>query len=221
MNQKTGNEPRVGFLLGDRKSQAEISELPSRVGGQSRHLTRWCLVMARAMVVGTGKWPLPAAALRPLKWKAAVAWGLGVAWCRVIAIGLGYNKTICNTNNIKRKRKKKIGITNIKGREGLMDWWEKMLFPVRRVWIAVAARVKARKNGGGLLKLHDDIQTCGYEDVRVMWEMLTRSESELSSAHRKRKPRPRSRTRPRPFWRVLVWSPHPHPPPPPPQSSPN
>ena len=29
----------------------------------------------------------------------------------------------------------------------MMDWWHKMVFPVRRVWIAVSARVKARKNG--------------------------------------------------------------------------
>lgn len=32
-----------------------------------------------------------------------------------------------------------------------MDWWHKMIFPVRRVWISVSARVKARKNGAFLL----------------------------------------------------------------------
>ncbi|KAL3512017.1 hypothetical protein ACH5RR_024734 [Cinchona calisaya] len=60
-----------------------------------------------------------------------------------------------------------------------------MVFPVRRVWFAVSARVKVRKNGAGLLKLRDDIQTCGYEDVQVMWEMLRRTESELMSRHTK------------------------------------
>ncbi|XWS19973.1 hypothetical protein CRYUN_Cryun31cG0061800 [Craigia yunnanensis] len=80
-----------------------------------------------------------------------------------------------------------------------MDWCHKMIFPVRRVWIAVSARVKARKNGEGLLKLHDDVQTCGYQDVQVMWEMLRRSETELIAANNpKRKQRP--------FWRVFVWS---------------
>ncbi|GJV34089.1 hypothetical protein Tco_1394489, partial [Tanacetum coccineum] len=39
---------------------------------------------------------------------------------------------------------------------------------------------------GGLLKLHDDIQTCGYEDVQVMWEMLHRTESELTSNSRRK-----------------------------------
>ncbi|KAG8494622.1 hypothetical protein CXB51_012040 [Gossypium anomalum] len=82
-----------------------------------------------------------------------------------------------------------------------MDWWHKMIFPVRRLWFVVSSRVKARKNGAGLLKLHDDVQTCGYEDVQVMWEMLRRSESELMAANNnpKRKHRPA-------FWRVFVWS---------------
>ncbi|KAI3737488.1 hypothetical protein L2E82_27492 [Cichorium intybus] len=79
-----------------------------------------------------------------------------------------------------------------------MNWLQKMVFPVRRVWLAVAARVKSRNNGGGLLKLHDDIQTCGYEDVQVMWEMLHRTESELTSnTRRKRKPRS--------FWKIFIW----------------
>ncbi|XP_022723582.1 uncharacterized protein LOC111280444 [Durio zibethinus] len=82
-----------------------------------------------------------------------------------------------------------------------MDLWHKMIFPVRRVWFAVSSRVKARKNGEGLLKLHDDVQTCGYQDVQVMWEMLRRSESELIAANNpKRKQRP--------FWKGFVWSNH-------------
>ncbi|KAL6996784.1 hypothetical protein U1Q18_006912 [Sarracenia purpurea var. burkii] len=79
-----------------------------------------------------------------------------------------------------------------------MDLWHKMIFPVRRVWVAVASRVKSRKNGGGLLKLRDDIQTCGYEDVQVMWEMLKRSDSAKHPQKRKH----------RPFRRVFVWSNH-------------
>ncbi|KAL3609309.1 hypothetical protein D5086_000329 [Populus alba] len=55
-------------------------------------------------------------------------------------------------------------------------------------------------SGANLLKLHNDVQTCGYEDVQVMWEILRRSESELMASHPKRKQRP--------FWRVFVWSNH-------------
>ncbi|KAG6593352.1 hypothetical protein SDJN02_12195 [Cucurbita argyrosperma subsp. argyrosperma] len=81
-----------------------------------------------------------------------------------------------------------------------MELWHKMVFPVRRVWLAVSARVRARKNGGGLLKkLHDDVETCGYEDVKVMWEMLRRSESELLGQPKRKQ---------RLFWRVSVWSNH-------------
>lgn len=57
--------------------------------------------------------------------------------------------------------------------------------------------------GAGLLKLHDDVQTCGYQDVQVMWEMLQRSESELLGHHHDHPKRKQ-----RPFWRVFVWSNH-------------
>jgi len=47
---------------------------------------------------------------------------------------------------------------------------------------------------GALVKLHDDIQTCAYEDVQVMWEMLQRSETERLA----REPSPKGA-------RALVW----------------
>ncbi|KAK4772329.1 hypothetical protein SAY86_014104 [Trapa natans] len=101
-----------------------------------------------------------------------------------------------------------------------MDLWHKMVFPVRRLWFVVSTRVKSHREkdshfyekmkfacprgarpssgGAGLLKLHKDVQTCGYEDVQVMWEMLRRSETERTSPrHEKRKLRP--------FWRVFIW----------------
>lgn len=40
-----------------------------------------------------------------------------------------------------RRRKVKIKV---------MEWWHKIVFPVRRAWFAVSARVKARKNGTDL-----------------------------------------------------------------------
>ncbi|KAJ6944332.1 hypothetical protein NC652_009664 [Populus alba x Populus x berolinensis] len=95
----------------------------------------------------------------------------------------------------RRKAKKKTKVE-----DKLVDMLHKMIFPVRRVWLAVSARLRARKNGAGLLELHNDVQTCGYEDVQVMWEILRRSESELMASLPKRKQRP--------FWRVFVWSNH-------------
>ncbi|XP_020103499.1 uncharacterized protein LOC109720655 [Ananas comosus] len=71
------------------------------------------------------------------------------------------------------------------------SWQKKVVFPVKRAWVAVAGRVRSRKDGSGILKLHNDVQTCGYEDVQVMWEML-RSGLEPSRISRQRR---------WPFWR--------------------
>ncbi|CAL9046454.1 uncharacterized protein LOC135606712 [Musa acuminata AAA Group] len=81
-------------------------------------------------------------------------------------------------------------------REGEMAWWnKKVVFPVKRALVAVAARVKARKHGDGISKLHDDVQTCGYQDVQVMWEMLRRSETELPKQRKRRFWRPSASSR--------------------------
>lgn len=68
-----------------------------------------------------------------------------------------------------------------------MAWWrKKVVLSARRAWAAVSGRLRARKPGsGGILKLHEDVQTCGYKDVQVMFEMLT---SELEASHAARKP---------------------------------
>ncbi|KAF2309651.1 hypothetical protein GH714_004459 [Hevea brasiliensis] len=50
----------------------------------------------------------------------------------------------------------------------------------------------------GLLKLHHDVRACEYEDVRVMWEMLKRNETEnakLSGRNKKRS-----------FWDCFSWA---------------
>ncbi|XP_040379354.1 uncharacterized protein LOC107304034 [Oryza brachyantha] len=71
-----------------------------------------------------------------------------------------------------------------------MAWWRaKVVFPARRAWAAVSTRVRARKtdSGGSILKLHEDVQTCGYKDVQVMFEIL-KSELEESRTPKQRKP---------------------------------
>ncbi|KAF0892337.1 hypothetical protein E2562_014880 [Oryza meyeriana var. granulata] len=81
-----------------------------------------------------------------------------------------------------------------------MAWWrEKVVFPARQAWAAVSTRVRARKtgSGGSILKLHEDVQTCGYKDVQVMFEIL-KSELEESRTPKQRKP---------PAWRPpSAWS---------------
>lgn len=51
-------------------------------------------------------------------------------------------------------------------------------------------------SGGGIIKLQNDVQMCGYQDVQVMWEMVRISEMELSNKPKKRK---------RLLWRLLAW----------------
>ncbi|PSS19714.1 Ran-binding protein like [Actinidia chinensis var. chinensis] len=60
-----------------------------------------------------------------------------------------------------------------------MEWWHKMTGPLRRFWIVVAKPLRIRKTG--LVKLHHEVRTCEYEDVRVLWEMLKRNETELKT----------------------------------------
>ncbi|XP_039845425.1 uncharacterized protein LOC120704942 [Panicum virgatum] len=86
-----------------------------------------------------------------------------------------------------------------------MAWWRaRVVAPVRRAWLAVAAaRARVRKGECGILNLHQDVQTCGYQDVQVMWNMLS-SEKEAAAAGAGAGgtlPKPRKR----PFWRLPLW----------------
>ncbi|XP_039807759.1 uncharacterized protein LOC120671483 [Panicum virgatum] len=88
-----------------------------------------------------------------------------------------------------------------------MAWWRaRVVAPVRRAWVAVAvaaARARVRKGECGILNLHQDVQTCGYQDVQVMWNMLS-SEKEAAAAGAGASgtlPKPRKR----PFWRLPLW----------------
>ncbi|KAG2699030.1 hypothetical protein I3843_07G173800 [Carya illinoinensis] len=75
-----------------------------------------------------------------------------------------------------------------------MELWDTVTFPVRLVWDGVAVRLGIRKSG--LLKLRHDVRTCEYEDVRVMWEMLKRNETEQCPEKIKK----------RGFWNFLEWA---------------
>nr|AFK36623.1 unknown [Lotus japonicus] len=57
------------------------------------------------------------------------------------------------------------------------EWWQNIMYPVRRVWFRLAHRFGIRKTG--LLKLRHDVRACEYDDIRVMWEMLNGNESEF------------------------------------------
>ncbi|CAL9769788.1 unnamed protein product [Musa acuminata subsp. burmannicoides] len=76
----------------------------------------------------------------------------------------------------------------MKAKTVVVSWWRRgVVFPVKRAWLAVSSRVETRKHGKGILKLYDDVQMCGYQDVQVMWEILTKPEMETPKRLKQRK----------------------------------
>ncbi|CAM6025209.1 hypothetical protein CY35_08G061100 [Sphagnum magellanicum] len=66
------------------------------------------------------------------------------------------------------------------------SWLRKVTTPFRRIWGAMISRLLPRrhKRANGISKLYNDVRSCGYEDVHVMWSML--QQSHLSSNQPKR-----------------------------------
>ncbi|AQL08923.1 hypothetical protein ZEAMMB73_Zm00001d048135 [Zea mays] len=82
-------------------------------------------------------------------------------------------------------------------------WWDRVVLPVRRAWLGVASRFGVRQTGTargrgsafvGLWRLRQEVSTCEYEDVHVMWEMLSRTTAPAPAPA----PRRHSRFRPQP-----------------------
>ncbi|KAI3465275.1 hypothetical protein Pfo_021938 [Paulownia fortunei] len=63
-----------------------------------------------------------------------------------------------------------------------MNWWDKMIIPMRKVWAKVSKRIGFRKTG--LVKLRQDVRTCEYEDVHILWDMLKRNETNLTRSRK-------------------------------------
>ncbi|KAG1342062.1 hypothetical protein COCNU_05G002910 [Cocos nucifera] len=81
-----------------------------------------------------------------------------------------------------------------------MEWWDRVAFPMRRVWIGVTTRLGLRKTGLGSLR--KEVSTCEYEDVHVMWELLRRTDAEVA----RMRPGRRRRRRGRHVWDVFGWA---------------
>ncbi|KAG0451090.1 hypothetical protein HPP92_026436 [Vanilla planifolia] len=87
------------------------------------------------------------------------------------------------------------------GRDRAMNCWDKMILPATRVWIGISARLSLRKTG--LRKLREEVSTCEYEDIQVMWEMLRRTDTEVSQSPPANRRQLRKRRR---RWIVLDWA---------------
>ncbi|TYG79026.1 hypothetical protein ES288_D02G108600v1, partial [Gossypium darwinii] len=81
-----------------------------------------------------------------------------------------------------------------------MQVFDRMTIPIRRVWTGVATRFGVRKSAHMMLR--KDISSCEYEDVRVMWEMLSRNEAETIRSPTTSK----GRCRKRPLWNCFEWA---------------
>ncbi|EEC77937.1 hypothetical protein OsI_17278 [Oryza sativa Indica Group] len=69
------------------------------------------------------------------------------------------------------------------------------LLGLKRLFLA---RTEEESSGGSILKLHEDVQTCGYKDVQVMFEILKSELEESRAPTKQRKP---------PAWRPpSAWS---------------
>ena len=79
-------------------------------------------------------------------------WSTGLAGLRTIAVRLGGGGGGGGNNSNRKRKASRKKIKKVK--EKLMDLWHKMLFPARRVWLAVSARVKDRKNGLSILSIY-------------------------------------------------------------------
>lgn len=77
-----------------------------------------------------------------------------------------------------------------------MEWWGRMMVPIKNGWIKVTRRLGYRKNG--VLKLRHDVRSCEYEDVHVLWEMLQKNEKELIKTTEDR--------RKGHFWSIIDWA---------------
>ncbi|KAM0951463.1 hypothetical protein DsansV1_C03g0025831 [Dioscorea sansibarensis] len=65
-------------------------------------------------------------------------------------------------------------------------WWDRVvILPVRRVWVAMTTRLGIRKTGLG--KLRQQVRSCEYEDVRIMWELLSKPKRKQKEKKKKKK----------------------------------
>ncbi|KAL5706871.1 hypothetical protein ACHQM5_024982 [Ranunculus cassubicifolius] len=75
-----------------------------------------------------------------------------------------------------------------------MDLLDRMHVNLRRLWFGLACRLGIRNRG--LQKLSHDVKTCEYEDVRIMWELLNKTDAELAALPPKK--------RKKHFWNIFM-----------------
>ncbi|GAU23719.1 hypothetical protein TSUD_46490 [Trifolium subterraneum] len=55
-----------------------------------------------------------------------------------------------------------------------MGWLQSLFSPIKKVWLKMNSTQKKRR---GLYILYEDVKSCPYEDVHVLWSILVESHS--------------------------------------------
>ncbi|GLJ05352.1 hypothetical protein SUGI_0016700 [Cryptomeria japonica] len=56
------------------------------------------------------------------------------------------------------------------------NWVPKIVWPFKKMWHSIHKRFfAAHKKSRGIYILYEDVRSCGYEDVHVMWSILVDS----------------------------------------------
>ncbi|CAL1396766.1 unnamed protein product [Linum trigynum] len=57
-----------------------------------------------------------------------------------------------------------------------MGWLQSLFFPLKKLWFRLHATPSKRR---GIYILYDDVKSCPYEDVHVLWSILVEANSTL------------------------------------------
>ncbi|AES62651.1 hypothetical protein MtrunA17_Chr1g0205521 [Medicago truncatula] len=55
-----------------------------------------------------------------------------------------------------------------------MGWLQSLFSPLKKIWLKLNSTQKKRR---GLYILYEDVKSCPYEDVHVLWSILVESHS--------------------------------------------
>ncbi|KAK9139844.1 hypothetical protein Scep_009525 [Stephania cephalantha] len=53
-----------------------------------------------------------------------------------------------------------------------MGWLQSLISPLKKMWIRLHS---AQKKSRGIYILYEDVKSCPYEDVHVLWSILVES----------------------------------------------
>ncbi|KAH9682668.1 hypothetical protein KPL70_001738 [Citrus sinensis] len=59
-----------------------------------------------------------------------------------------------------------------------MGWLQSLFSPLKKLWLRLHSTPKKRR---GIYILYDDVKSCPYEDVHVLWSILVESNTIPSS----------------------------------------